>query len=579
MMTTLLLQKPVTPGQCSVESLETIPGRKHAWSGVAALAALLLVGLLLIYLDAPPAARGSGPNPGWFSADRAFVHVAAIGRAPHPIGSAEHAVVENYILGVLRQNGLTPAVQRATVKDQWSGMPVVLENITAGIKGGVPGQAVLLVAHYDSVSAGPGAADDAAAVAALLEAARIFQSLRPFKRDIYFLFTDGEELGLLGAKAFVAENPLAKNIALVLNFEARGTDGPVILFETSDANAWLIDNASRAASRPVANSLSYEVYKRLPNDTDFTVFKHAGYPGLNFAFIDDVVNYHSANDTPQNLDRGSLQHLGGYAVELGAWFANVDQIMPGKARAIYFDLLGRVLVHYSSATGIFLLASVAALLGWAVFKGFRLHLLRAQRLAAGIALMAASVVTAAVAGLALLWISLRVAARFPHVRSGVLHHSGLYVAAISLTAVALASVLFTWTVARLGRMNASIAGLMVWFGLALAAEVWAPGMTFLWVWPLLFSAMAWVLLVHASRLQNKLLLAAVLLAFLVVVPIVHKIFTAFAVQSAVIVSIFLALLLSLCVVPLRPDAMPRRFTLPLCLSATGLALFLVAFIL
>ena len=83
---------------------------------------------------------------------------------------------------------------------------------------------------------------------------------------------------------------------------------------------------SKAASHPVANSLSYEIYKRLPNDTDLTVFKHAGYSGLNFAFIEGVINYHHATDTLQNLNRGSLQHQGDYAVELARWFGNVDQL-------------------------------------------------------------------------------------------------------------------------------------------------------------------------------------------------------------------------------------------------------------
>jgi hypothetical protein len=105
-------------------------------------------------------------------------------------------------------------------------------------------------------------------------------------------------------------------------------------------------------------------------------------------------------------------------------------------------------------------------------------------------------------------------------------------------------------------------------------------MTFLWVWPVLFSTLAWVLLVHVPRVrQAALLLAAALPVLLIVVPIAHKIFTAFAVQSAAMVSVLLALLLALCVVPLGPGAMPRRSTLPVSLSVAGVALFLVAFIL
>jgi hypothetical protein len=578
-MTTTPIQRPAPSPLLSGTRLDQVPKKVPRWSGIVALCALLLLGALLIYLDTPPAPRGSA-GPAQFSTERAFKQVEVLGRAPHPVGSAEHAVVENYILAALRRIGLVPRVQKAVVKDRWSGMPITLENIIAGRKGSAPGMAVLLVAHYDSVSAGPGASDDAAAVAALLETARIFQSSPTFKRDVFFLFTDGEEAGLLGAKAFVAEDPLAKNVALVLNFEARGSGGPVILFETSDENAWLMENVARAASHPVANSLSYEVYKRLPNDTDFTVFKHAGIPGLNFAFIDHVANYHSANDTPQNLDHGSLQQQGDYAVELGAWFANLGQIAPGKGRAIYFDLFGKVLVHYSAATGRFLFLAAALLLGWIVSQGFRLHLINAQHLVLSVVMTVAAVVTAAAAGLALQWGAMMLAARLPHVRNGMLHHGGVYVAAACAVALALASLLFVWTVARFGEISAGVAGLLVWLGAALSAEVWVPGMAFLWVWPLLFSALAWTLLFRTGmRHQHALLLAGALPALLLVVPIAHKIFTAFLVQSAVIVSFLLALLLALCVVPLGPGAMPRRWALPTSLSAAGVALFLAALLL
>lgn len=46
------------------------------------------------------------------------------------------------------------------------------------------------------------------------------------KNDIVILISDAEELGLLGAGAFVEHHPWAKDIGLVLNFEARGSGGP-----------------------------------------------------------------------------------------------------------------------------------------------------------------------------------------------------------------------------------------------------------------------------------------------------------------------------------------------------------------
>ena len=562
------------PVQQIVSMAQQRRGSDYRWTGIVALGVLLLLGLVLVLADTPPAPLGANVAATQFSAERALKHVEAIGSGPHPVGSARHMEVENYITTTLRQIGLTPEVQKATGRDRWMDMPMPLENIVTELKGSTPGKSVLLVAHYDSVFAGPGASDDGAAVATLLETAKILKSLAPFKRDIVFLFTDGEELGLMGARAFVDQNPLAKNVGLVLNFEARGTSGPVILFETSDQNAWLIDNVSKAASHPVANSLSYEIYKRLPNDTDLTVFKRAGYQGLNFAFIEGVMNYHRATDTLQNLNRGSLQHQGDYAVELARWFGNVDQIQPGRGNAIYFDILGRVLVHYSSRTGILLLIAAALLLAWVFLRGFQQKKLGAARLAVSIVIALANVVAAVAATFAMQRITVALAARFQHVHASTLSYGGYYVVAATAFGLAVASIVYVWAVKRLGPMNVAAAAMLIWFGLAVWATGWLEGMSYLWVWPLLFSAIAWGLVLETGRqVHSKLLVVGAIPAILIVVPLAHKVFTAFGLGSGIIVSALLALVLSLCAVQVGPDSMPRPSVLPITLCAAGAALF------
>ncbi|MDW3502806.1 M28 family metallopeptidase, partial [Escherichia coli] len=77
--------------------------------------------------------------------------------------------------------------------------------------------AVLIMSHYDSVANSPGAADDAAGVAAALEVARALQAGPKPARDVIFLFTDGEEQGLLGADAFFARDPLRQKVGVVIN--------------------------------------------------------------------------------------------------------------------------------------------------------------------------------------------------------------------------------------------------------------------------------------------------------------------------------------------------------------------------
>jgi len=103
----------------------------------------------------------------------------------------------------------------------------------------------MLVAHYDTVSRSPGAADDGAAVAALLETLRALNAGPPLRNDLIVLITDGEEPGMLGARAFVAEHPWLRDVGVVCNFEARGTRGPSIMFETSSDNGRLIREFAR----------------------------------------------------------------------------------------------------------------------------------------------------------------------------------------------------------------------------------------------------------------------------------------------------------------------------------------------
>lgn len=125
-----------------------------------------------------------------------------------------------------------------------------------------------------------------------------------------FLFSDAEEPGLVGAQAFVTEHPWATEVGAVVNLEARGTEGLSLLFDTSENNGWLIDAYAETAPRPVANSLYYELYKVAPNNTDFTVYRRAGIPGVNVAFTEGGARYHSPLDNRQYLDPGSVQHQG-----------------------------------------------------------------------------------------------------------------------------------------------------------------------------------------------------------------------------------------------------------------------------
>lgn len=286
-----------------------------------------------------------------FSAERAMLYVEKIAVKPHEIGSSEHDKVRDYLLTELTNLGLKPEVQKDLSVNKIMGITEKgnIENICARLKGsGDSKEAILMVAHYDSTGGGPGAADDAAGVATLLETIRALKESAPLKNDVIFLISDGEEMGLLGAKAFVDKNPLLKDSAMVMNFEARGNSGPVIMFETGNNNEWFMKEFKKSVSYPVAYSFLYEIYKYMPNGTDFTLFKEMGKDGFNFATLEGYETYHNFDDTADNLNQRTLQHEGNYAVSLVKHFGNLSLNNKDKGTSVYFTIAKSILVEYSS---------------------------------------------------------------------------------------------------------------------------------------------------------------------------------------------------------------------------------------
>ncbi|MBT8210758.1 MAG: M28 family peptidase [Eudoraea sp.] len=255
-----------------------------------------------------------------FSTDRALEHVKNMSEAPHAVGFPAHSEVRDYVVQELEKLGLQTSIQLGYTAGDWGNLSRA-ENILARIKGKKSGKALLLLSHYDSnPHSSPGASDAASGVATILEGVRAFLAggVQPLN-DIIIVITDAEELGLNGADLFANKHPWAKDVGLVLNFEARGSGGAsYMLIETNRGNARLIEEFTQAGPQyPVANSLAYSIYKMLPNDTDLTVFREdQDIEGFNFAFIDDHYDYHTALDSYERLDRESLAHQGSYLMPL-----------------------------------------------------------------------------------------------------------------------------------------------------------------------------------------------------------------------------------------------------------------------
>lgn len=312
-----------------------------------------------------------------FSVNRAFQHVEKVGESPHYLGSAAHSSVRNYIVNELQNLGLEVQTQEDFVLND-AAILSRPQNILTRIEGNGNGDALVLMSHYDSQPhSSHGASDAGSGVATILEGLRAFiaEENTP-DNDIIILFTDAEEIGLMGAELFIKEHPWAKDAKLALNFEARGSGGSsFMLLETNAGNAKLIKAFKEAnVPFPTTNSLAYSVYKLLPNDTDLTVLREFGnINGFNFAFIGDHFDYHTANDVPKNLDLQTLAHQGDYLMPLLHYFKNADlNQLKSDQDLLYFNLpFGQFITYpFSWITPMLILAFLLffIVVGFGIFK-------------------------------------------------------------------------------------------------------------------------------------------------------------------------------------------------------------------
>ena len=310
----------------------------------------IVVALPLLFVLALAAWRLRGPDPRGeeapgFSAVRAMKTLRALlaDGVPHPLATAANARVRSRVIAQFRALGYDTRVQSRFICNA-AAVCGQVENVYA-TRGPATGDTVLVVAHYDSVAAGVGASDDGMGTVTLLEVARALRGER-LRNPVAFLVTDGEEAGLLGAEAFVADESLLRNVAAVVNVEMRGTYGPSNMFETSPGNRWLIRHLAGALERPQATSFYYAIYNLLPNDTDVTIFKRAGKAAVNFAAIRGVNWYHTPYDDLAHASPRTLQHHGDNVLATVRALANADLAARSSSDATYFDLFGYTLIWW-----------------------------------------------------------------------------------------------------------------------------------------------------------------------------------------------------------------------------------------
>jgi hypothetical protein len=304
------------------------PGGRSWIPALVTLVVLLAAGWLGSGSRSIPAPVAANAPDTLFSSARAMTQLVELARGPRPLGSPGHTRARELLVGWLEELGLEPEVETSVTVRRGGGWGAgaggagteapgsarayTVRNVLVRIPGVDPTGAVLLTAHYDAVPLSHGAGDDGVGVVAIVEAVRALLTGPPLANDLILLFTDAEETGLLGARAFVERHPWMDEVRLVLSAEMRGGRGPVEMFETGDRNGWIVERLAAFDPHPSANSLSVAVYRRMPNDTDFTPFREAGIQGLNFAGIEDAWIYHQASDRPARpwTERNAAAHGG-----------------------------------------------------------------------------------------------------------------------------------------------------------------------------------------------------------------------------------------------------------------------------
>ena len=274
---------------------------------------------------------------------------------PHPVGSLQNKIVKNRITAELDRLNISWEEQATwACAHRYNGCAFV-ENIIAIIPGISTESYIALMAHYDSVPMSAGAGDDGAGVVAILESARALALEAPFKHSIMLLFTDAEEMGLIGAEGFYQQHPLAEQIKLVLDFEGSGTTGQSMILRTTDANELMLDALVSETSNPFGFSFANEIFSRMPNDTDFSVVQRAGIAGIDFAFAGERNHYHTPNDNVANIDLKTIQHHGENMLPLTRLLAN-DALDDLGEHVVYGGIYGQWIQWASSYSAYLILA-------------------------------------------------------------------------------------------------------------------------------------------------------------------------------------------------------------------------------
>ncbi|GEQ84744.1 aminopeptidase [Patiriisocius marinistellae] len=475
---------------------------KHLSAIISFVVVLLLVFISFETLMPSGGSLASTPDTE-FSTERALVPLKEISKKPHFHGTEEHTRVRSFLVSELQKLGLEVEVQEGFVLSGARRGLIKPKNIVARLKGNGRGKSLVLLSHYDSALVPSlGASDAGSGVVTILESLRAYKaSGKTPTNDVVILFSDGEEIGLDGASLFVNEHRWAKNVGLVLNFEARGSGGPSnMIVETNGGNTNLIKAfAAAKVEFPVASSLMYSVYKMLPNDTDSTVFKEDGdIESFFFAFIDDHYDYHTVNDNVENLDIETLQHQGTYLLPLLHYFADADlNALKTLEDSVYVNMPFIKFIHYPFSWILPMVVIAGVLFFILLFYGISKHKLNLASIGRGFLPFLFSLVLCGIIGFfgwkLIEWLY----PQYAEVQHGFKYNGHWYIAFFVSLSLAIIFIVYHIFSKRTTVVNLLVAPLFFWIILNLAIFMFIKGAGF-FIIPIFFGLLSWFILLKWS---------------------------------------------------------------------------------
>lgn len=508
-----------------------------AGSQLSRTALLLLLSILLLIAYAlwsvqprlPFSPDASTKVAAAYSLAAAQTQLKRITQERHPAGSQAHGRVRDYLMAELEAIGLEPQIQTTFAVSEKGTASGQVQNIVVRLPGksasaAVPDKkALLLMAHYDATPYSYGAGDDGVSVINILQALRVLKQQPALQNDVIAVFSDAEEVGLLGASGFAADHPWMKDVGMLLNFDNRGNDGPVLMFEPSVGNGKLIAGLAQAVAHPVSNSMMYEVYKALPNDTDFTVFRKKGIPGLNFALIQNLSSYHTRYDRSDLINPASQQQQGEMILRLVRHFGNQDLNQLKSDDSVYFNFPLVGLIHYPASYALPLAALISALVMLSFWMAAKRTPVRMLRTVAAVLLFLLVIVALGFLSQRAWNLLLQLYPAYWTLIDPDTSH--FYLSGILLLSTLIFVGLYQFCSRWLSVTEMRFGAALVWLILLVFTSLRFPGASFLFAWPLFFVALSWLVLdakviAHDSAVYGWILFLGFAFALILFAPLI-----------------------------------------------------------